>query len=506
MVSVGGDVLEPNELLGREIRVVRGNSLPAWLDTGAGHHIDGRRDKMNVAQSGTWAAPATGGTFTVTSSSSTDPRPAALTEWMVGWVRAANVPERSTASHGKAARHQPGRLPARARGQPAGGHADCGGRLRQSRGCGPGRRLQGRPLAGVYVYASDNVYYRQQGNNFCGQYYTLHRHYDPNLMRFTSPDPIASPWWNLHGYAGNNPAGAFDPDGLARKKKWSGDTFTKDLIDSGLDVLEGMVTKSYGGGAATVASGFQMAEGAQFGDTFVGRGLSDIHQRRDAWLVNYGEDGVAARLYATGGVVGDMIGITGLREGVSGRDAVTGESLGRHERYERAVDGASSLLLTAGMAAAPRVAPWASGIGSGARVGGTVTLPMFRRMTPELAPGPHRAQIQYLKAMRYTKHPGTNELGAVTSRGSWRKATLQAAWENAKPGPTGGRLCPTCGCEVKVPPFGGRMRDWDVNHSPPWTKRLFDDYAARRGVLENYQLGTWLECPHCNRAAGNRRK
>ena len=55
---------------------------------------------------------------------------------------------------------------------------------------------------------------RQGGNNFAGQYYTLFRHYDPNLMRFTSPDPIASPFFNLFHYAGNNPAGAFDPDGL----------------------------------------------------------------------------------------------------------------------------------------------------------------------------------------------------------------------------------------------------------------------------------------------------
>ena len=140
-----------------------------------------------------------------------------------------------------------------------------------------------------------------------------------------------------------------------------------------------------------MASGFQMAEGAQFGDTFVGRGLSDIHQRRDAWLVNYGEDGVAARLYATGGVVGDMIGITGLREGVSGRDAVTGESLGRHERYERAVDGASSLLLTAGMAAAPRVAPWAYGIGSGARVGAKASS-FWRNPSRTLLPGPYAVE------------------------------------------------------------------------------------------------------------------
>ncbi|MBZ0136285.1 MAG: hypothetical protein K8I27_07930 [Planctomycetes bacterium] len=35
------------------------------------------------------------------------------------------------------------------------------------------------------------------------------------LMRFTSPDPIASPSWNLAAYAGNSPASLYDPDGLS---------------------------------------------------------------------------------------------------------------------------------------------------------------------------------------------------------------------------------------------------------------------------------------------------
>ena len=47
--------------------------------------------------------------------------------------------------------------------------------------------------------------------------YTLHRHYDPVLMRFTSLDPAASPFFNLAAYVGNNPARFFDPDGLEKK-------------------------------------------------------------------------------------------------------------------------------------------------------------------------------------------------------------------------------------------------------------------------------------------------
>jgi RHS repeat-associated protein len=38
---------------------------------------------------------------------------------------------------------------------------------------------------------------------------------------------------------------------------------------------------------------------------------------------------------------------------------------------------------------------------------------------------------------------GTNQRGQVTSRASFRKATLQGAWEGATPGASGDRLCPT---------------------------------------------------------------
>ncbi|MCB9933079.1 MAG: hypothetical protein H6841_06635 [Planctomycetes bacterium] len=64
--------------------VVQGNSSPACVDTGCWYYIDDNRDKMNLAQSGTWEGNVSGGTFTVTSASATTPKPAALTEWMVG--------------------------------------------------------------------------------------------------------------------------------------------------------------------------------------------------------------------------------------------------------------------------------------------------------------------------------------------------------------------------------------------------------------------------------------
>jgi hypothetical protein len=63
---------------------------------------------------------------------------------------------------------------------------------------------------------------------------------------------------------------------------------------------------------------------------------------------------------------------------------------------------------------------------------------------------------------------GTNERGQLTSRGKFRKATEQGAWDNAADGPNGGKLCPTCGGEVLTPPGAGTRaapRDWDVSHN-----------------------------------------
>lgn len=72
------------------------------------------------------------------------------------------------------------------------------------------------PLAGKmdWSLSQPSIVARQSGKNFAGQHYTLHRHYDPYLMRFTSPDPIASSR-NLFAYCENNPHGSYDPDGLS---------------------------------------------------------------------------------------------------------------------------------------------------------------------------------------------------------------------------------------------------------------------------------------------------
>lgn len=103
---------------------------------------------------------------------------------------------------------------------------------------------------------------------------------------------------------------------------------------------------------------------------------------------------------------------------------------------------------------------------------------------------------------------GTNAPGLVTSRGGFRAATEDAAWEEAAEGPSGGRMCPTqgpnCVGEVMVPPrTPGQARDWDVSHNPSWTNRRFAPDVTRAEVLDDYQQGTSLECPACNRSGGN---
>jgi HNH/ENDO VII superfamily nuclease with conserved GHE residues len=114
-----------------------------------------------------------------------------------------------------------------------------------------------------------------------------------------------------------------------------------------------------------------------------------------------------------------------------------------------------------------------------------------------------RAVVKEAGASVSTTIRGTNEPGQVTSRGSWRKATEKKAWEAADDGPTGGKLCPTCGGEVHVPPHTGVDRDWHMSHNPSWTNREFPADVTRKEVLDNYNSGVSLECPICNIKGSN---
>ncbi|SEU13293.1 DUF637 domain-containing protein, partial [Pseudomonas graminis] len=92
----------------------------------------------------------------------------------------------------------------------------------------------------------------------------------------------------------------------------------------------------------------------------------------------------------------------------------------------------------------------------------------------------------------------------VTKRPSgFRKKTVQDSWDNAANGSAPGtKECPTCNKDVSVAPGEGR-RDWDVDHQPPWSQRDLSG-KTRSEVLDDYNKGTRLECPSCNRSRGAR--
>ncbi|MBO2953162.1 HNH/ENDO VII family nuclease [Burkholderia pseudomallei] len=90
---------------------------------------------------------------------------------------------------------------------------------------------------------------------------------------------------------------------------------------------------------------------------------------------------------------------------------------------------------------------------------------------------------------------------AVNLRPGFRKQTVQDAWDKAADGSQSNtKACPTCGKDVAVPPGQGR-RDWDVDHQPPWSTRDLSG-MTRDQVIDEYNKGTRLECPSCNRSHG----
>ncbi|RNG19600.1 eCIS core domain-containing protein [Streptomyces botrytidirepellens] len=147
---------------------------------------------------------------------------------------------------------------------------------------------------------------------------------------------------------------------------------------------------------------------------------------------------------------------------------------------------------------------------------------------------------------------GSNNPRHKTGRASFRKETIQKAWDNAdravdvvpdlvrttkrKRGEapkSEWRVCPTRGprCDVlikvapdtkntrykkheKVDSKGRELpdhrkpgqknqhvpRDWDGSHTPSWTNRQFPPDLDREGFVEAYQQGVWLECAPCNRS------
>jgi RHS repeat-associated protein len=162
------------------------------------------------------------------------------------------------------------------------------------------------PLAGVQgSEPGSGITHRQDGLNFGGLYYTLHRHYDPVLMRFTTPDPIAADFYNLFAYAANNPARYCDPDGLdwadiwrhikrgdiggAAKAYWDDAASVGGNIKSNVNYYNDVGWDQYAGDFGTATAGYACgaADTVGLGDTLEG-GFKSLGVNTDSQHFAYG--------------------------------------------------------------------------------------------------------------------------------------------------------------------------------------------------------------------------
>jgi len=95
----------------------------------------------------------------------------------------------------------------------------------------------GAPTLGTYGAAT--------GTNKLGQYYAWNRIYDINTGRWTTPDPAATPWWNLFDATENRPTRSTDPKGLGT---WR----IRETLDGGLTGESTGAEDRIGDGAETL--------------------------------------------------------------------------------------------------------------------------------------------------------------------------------------------------------------------------------------------------------------
>ena len=350
----------------------------AYTGTGKWYYIDGERRPREAVQSGQWDGAAYGSSTSTTFS--LHPY-ASLTDEMVGWTLQPNVNAQiflpiiavddsantvsvagnytSLVQSASNAPHfrifaPPGTT---TYGEKAGVAMDPYGGGGVWVGAASSRCLYGGyryepPAAGVTQFSLSQliVTQRQGGESFGGLYYTLHRHYDPVLMRFTSPDPAASPFFNLHAYVGNNPARFFDPDGLAARS---------DGLPGNSQPYEKTAPQEF------AHHWFFHTEEA-LDDTAVGHFYVDHKRGAEnhgflGWL--YGNDHyekatgsweAKGRAAQSGGDLfftllaysaGDMLGVIDLADAGEGRDTYTGAELSDGERARRGTLGGLKFLL-----------------------------------------------------------------------------------------------------------------------------------------------------------------
>jgi RHS repeat-associated protein len=325
-------------------------------------------------------------------------------------------------------------------------------------------------------------------DNHLKLYHVRHRVYDPNLGRWLQPDPAGYiDGLNLYAYCHGDPMNLIDPYGL------NGYWFTR------------------------------LIRGTRVGD-YIDDSIDGI---RESWSAESPEMQGMNRatwhaMKETGHTAVDVLVLATAFVGLDGNAVIEGEYNFRSEFFGQFDRGNDEERKAAGVRGAQVFAANAATLGlysfmdalyrysedgdveafqnamAGVGVSNTVavgigTVYVTMRMNssePIISAEPPGAE----------NLRGTNARGQITSRGTFRKATVQDAWDNAPNGPNGGKLCPTCGKEVTVEPGSGTPRDWDVDHQPKWTDREFPPDCTRQQVIDNYQKGTRLRCPPCNRA------
>ncbi|MDC1142119.1 polymorphic toxin-type HINT domain-containing protein [Planctomycetota bacterium] len=391
VLVLGVDTPNPTNTAYKEL-VVKGDNLPTWVKRGAWYRFDSHfsiaGELMPVAQSGVWHTDSTTSVFDLEPS-------VALSPNMVGWYlqpdinlqvylpivavdhvlnQVTTLPSNFITPGKKGESFRIFAPPGVVRNRAESGTLsryntpEAMSSADTTKCLFAGYDLE-TPLAGLWDTQNSSLNlteakYRQTGSNFAGMYYTLHRRYDPILMRFTTPDPLASPFYNLFGYAGNNPATYYDPDGLEDSSNWY---YGHDSIIQGIWSFLGI---GQAGAETNRAINQWGADTVETYSTFYGStdGIKGLVGTISSNVDRYSEEGVGSyasdvRTSGAGALAGTADSISPylgnlVADGLSGAGI---DTKSQYFNYGRVVGNVGASILA--MAATGGCSAWAKGAG-----------------------------------------------------------------------------------------------------------------------------------------------
>jgi len=293
------------------------------------------------------------------------------------------------------------------------------------------------------------------------------RVYDPLIGKFLSPDPIIanqddSQSWNAYAYSHNNPMSKEDPTGLEPDEN----------------------PACQGDCGRGTPSGNNLGHGVYYDPRTntlsvpVGTS-SSVAQHIAGSIEGGGSQGSLAGAHDVGGIEQSMGSLSGtIHVGSAGAGHMFA---GGPEEDELRPEGVMGDIRSAEYSSAARALRQ---IDPNNQALNTLTSDNF---VPS-----EDAVVRMQDALQAAQ-------AGVTARPSRvRQGTEQGNWDNAADGENGGKLCPTCGIEVRSLPRT-TFKDWDNDHVPAWRSRDLTG-LDRKGVLDNYNTGTQLRCVSCNRS------